>query len=197
MQSDADPAPIVPRRASTKRQASQPPGSSSSRIATRPAKRARTTNPPAPTPDDEDLAEDNNDDDDEECLLNTVRKKQSAPKRRAAPKRKQKPSAADVADDEDLTAAADEDEKGAGRSFKEGQKNVCPPMGDPQRAFYESLIQEKPTSIIAIKWCVEHGVLIGSQHKLALKYYKALKAAGAFRPGNMGGLKKEFADSFT
>lgn len=72
--------------------------------------------------------------------------------------------------------------------FKEGQKAPCPPVGDGTRAFYESLFQEKPHSIMAIRYCIEHGVLIGTQQKETLRRYYALKEAGAFR-GSQGGIK--------
>merc|ERR1712151_165440 len=64
--------------------------------------------------------------------------------------------------------------------FKEGQKNICPPVADSTRAFYESLLEENPESKIAIKFCVEYGVLPLEQHlKLPHKYNK-LKDKGAF-----------------
>eukprot|EP01054_Gregarina_sp_Poly1_P005891 Gregarina_sp_Poly_1__5890@NODE_30_length_19457_cov_61_697267_g27_i0_p6_GENE_NODE_30_length_19457_cov_61_697267_g27_i0NODE_30_length_19457_cov_61_697267_g27_i0_p6_ORF_typecomplete_len268_score36_49Spt5_N/PF11942_8/0_7_NODE_30_length_19457_cov_61_697267_g27_i024053208 len=170
---------VLPRRLSTKRPSASQPKS-------RPNKRLRL----APASSDED------DDDDEECLFSeaqTISEPQNKEPPKADNRRKKNPTPSDSEED-DLALA--ENEKNQGRTFKEGQRVVCPPMGDPSRAFYESLIQEKPQSIIAIRWCIEHGVLIGSQHKLALKYYKALKAAGAFKPGKLGGLKTDFADSF-
>lgn len=73
--------------------------------------------------------------------------------------------------------------------FKEGQIKVCPPKGDPQRAFYESLLSERKESIIAIKYCIENGVLLGTQLKETLKVYYALKQNGYFRPAQYGGKK--------
>ena len=32
-------------------------------------------------------------------------------------------------------------------------------MSDSVRIFYETLLEQKPTSIIAAKYCVEHGIL--------------------------------------
>ena len=40
-----------------------------------------------------------------------------------------------------------------------GQKHPTPPIGDASRAFYESLLEQKPNSIMALKWCVEYGCL--------------------------------------
>jgi len=48
-----------------------------------------------------------------------------------------------------------------------GQKNPIPPLvrifnnfqGDPVRAFYESLYEQKPNSIMALKYCIENGCL--------------------------------------
>ena len=40
-----------------------------------------------------------------------------------------------------------------------GQKLPSPPMGDGTRAFYESLLQQKPDSVMAQEWCLRYGVL--------------------------------------
>lgn len=72
-------------------------------------------------------------------------------------------------------------------NFLEGQKAPCPPIGDGTRAFYESLYKENNESIIAIKFCIEHGVLIGTQRKEAYKRYCVLKQLGGFK--NVGGRK--------
>ncbi|CAE7765163.1 ATG18A [Symbiodinium microadriaticum] len=64
--------------------------------------------------------------------------------------------------------------------FKEGQKALTPPVADPTRAFYESLLEEKPDSAIAIRFCVEHGVKPNEEHKKLLKKYSVLKEKGAF-----------------
>merc|ERR1711920_816414 len=55
--------------------------------------------------------------------------------------------------------------------FKEGQKNLTPPVADSTRAFYESLLEENPDSKIAIKFCVEYGILPLEKHKKLLKRY--------------------------
>merc|ERR1712232_1359331 len=59
--------------------------------------------------------------------------------------------------------------------FKEGQKNLTPPVADATRAFYESLYAENPESVIAIKFCVEYGILPLESHKKVLKKYNNLK----------------------
>ena len=41
--------------------------------------------------------------------------------------------------------------------FKPGQTKLTPNMGDATRGFYESLLKEKPNSLIAIRYCVEQG----------------------------------------
>merc|ERR1712190_484553 len=64
--------------------------------------------------------------------------------------------------------------------FKEGQKNICPPVADSTRAFYESLLEENPDSKIAVKFCVEYGVLPLEQHKKLLKRYNHMKDKGVF-----------------
>eukprot|EP00930_Biecheleria_cincta_P015315 TRINITY_DN12811_c0_g1_i1.p1 TRINITY_DN12811_c0_g1~~TRINITY_DN12811_c0_g1_i1.p1 ORF type:complete len:132 (-),score=27.17 TRINITY_DN12811_c0_g1_i1:424-819(-) len=64
--------------------------------------------------------------------------------------------------------------------FKEGQKYMCPPVADATRAFYESLLEENPESIIAIRYCVENGVMPLDKHKSLLKKYNRLKEKGAF-----------------
>eukprot|EP00928_Gymnodinium_smaydae_P006401 TRINITY_DN1225_c0_g1_i1.p1 TRINITY_DN1225_c0_g1~~TRINITY_DN1225_c0_g1_i1.p1 ORF type:complete len:178 (+),score=66.49 TRINITY_DN1225_c0_g1_i1:62-535(+) len=64
--------------------------------------------------------------------------------------------------------------------FKEGQKAVTPPVSDATRAFYESLLEENPDSKIAIKYCVEQGLMSLEQHNILLKKYNKLKEKGAF-----------------
>merc|ERR1712087_1000194 len=66
------------------------------------------------------------------------------------------------------------------KTFKEGQKAITPPVADATRAFYESLLAEIPDSKIAIKWCIEYGVLPMEQHKQLLKKYNSLKDKGEF-----------------
>merc|ERR1711933_439523 len=64
--------------------------------------------------------------------------------------------------------------------FKEGQKQLTPPVADATRAFYESLLAENPESKIAIKYCVEYGVLPLENHRKVLKKYNHLKDKGAY-----------------
>jgi len=40
-----------------------------------------------------------------------------------------------------------------------GQKYPTPILGDPTRAFYESLLEQKPDSLMALKWCIDYGCL--------------------------------------
>merc|ERR1712187_583541 len=62
--------------------------------------------------------------------------------------------------------------------FKEGQKNITPPVADATRGFYSSLLQEKPDSKIAIKFAIEYGLLSLDEHNKLLKKYNKLKEAG-------------------
>merc|ERR1712072_1277274 len=71
------------------------------------------------------------------------------------------------------------------KRFKDGQKNVTPPVADPTRGFYESLLKENPDSKIAIKFCIEHGVLAKEEHAQVLKKYNKLKDKGAFNFNTM------------
>merc|ERR1712003_323301 len=75
--------------------------------------------------------------------------------------------------------------------FKEGQRNLTPPVADATRAFYESLLDENPDSKIAIKFCVEYGVLPLEQHLKLLHKYNKLKEEGAF---SMGALVKKMVE---
>ena len=66
--------------------------------------------------------------------------------------------------------------------MKEGQKQLTPPVADATRGFYSSLLAENPNSKIAIKYCIEYGILPIEDHKKLLKKYNALKEKGAFDP---------------
>lgn len=46
-----------------------------------------------------------------------------------------------------------------GADWTVGQKHDTPPVGDSLRLFYESLLRQKPESRMALKWCLEHGLL--------------------------------------
>ncbi|KAF4658264.1 hypothetical protein FOL47_008104 [Perkinsus chesapeaki] len=87
--------------------------------------------------------------------------------------------------DELLQTPTSEEEgetKDARRHFKEGQKHVTPPQGDSTRGFYESLLEEKPGSVMAIRYCVEHGIFAGEKHRKLLARYNELKASGDLNP---------------
>jgi len=64
--------------------------------------------------------------------------------------------------------------------FKVGQRFPTPPVADPTRSFYESLVGENPDSKVAIKFCVEYGVLPLEQHQKMYKRYEKLKEKGAY-----------------
>ena len=80
--------------------------------------------------------------------------------------------------------------KDTGRLFREGQKYITPPNGDATRAFYESLYEENPYSIIALKYCVENGVLLGNKHAVAHSRLEFLRERG-FLKRSIGGLQEE------
>ena len=46
-----------------------------------------------------------------------------------------------------------------------GQKYDTPDENDGSRIFYESLLKQNPNSKMAMKWCVEYGVLDQTQAK--------------------------------
>ena len=68
----------------------------------------------------------------------------------------------------------------ARRYFKEGQRFVTPINGDSTRGFYESLLEEKPESHLAIRYCIENGLFSGEKHAILLKKYYSLKSSGIF-----------------
>eukprot|EP00922_Rhytidocystis_sp_ex-Travisia-forbesii_P008158 GHVS01012020.1.p1 GENE.GHVS01012020.1~~GHVS01012020.1.p1 ORF type:complete len:241 (+),score=58.34 GHVS01012020.1:171-893(+) len=99
-----------------------------------------------------------------------------------------------VKKEEGAEAGEDDNIPGDARKyFKEGQKHITPPNGDGTRAFYESLYDDNPNSLVALKFCVEYGVLTGTKHHAALAQFEALKFMGAYK-GPPGGIRKEFAD---
>ena len=73
----------------------------------------------------------------------------------------------------------------ARKYFREGQRFVTPVQGDATRGFYESLLEEKPESPMAIRFCVEYGILAGEKHALCLKKYLKLKETGVFNPNKL------------
>ena len=52
-----------------------------------------------------------------------------------------------------------EDEESLEDFILPGQKFSTPPAGDATRAFYESLLEQRPDSVMAKKYCVEYGCL--------------------------------------
>ena len=84
---------------------------------------------------------------------------------------------ADEADEEEVEEVEDGD---ARKYFKEGQRFVTPINGDSTRGFYESLLKEKPSSHLAIRYCVENGLFAGEKHAALLKKYNSLKSEGIF-----------------
>lgn len=81
------------------------------------------------------------------------------------------------------------------RFFKPGQTKICPNMGDATRGFYESLLKEKPGSLIAIKFCVEHGCLDKDSHNKLLALYLKLKEDGYYsqkRPAILPEVNEDF-----
>ena len=82
---------------------------------------------------------------------------------------------------DEIEEDVDEFQDGDARKyFKEGQKFVTPINGDSTRGFYESLLEEKPESHLAIRYCVENGLFAADKHQALLKKYTALKASGIF-----------------
>ena len=73
----------------------------------------------------------------------------------------------------------------ARKYFKEGQRFVTPINGDSTRGFYESLLQEKPDSHLAIRYCVENGLFSGEKHAAMLRKYYDLKSTGIYNHNRM------------
>jgi hypothetical protein len=49
-----------------------------------------------------------------------------------------------------------------------GQKYPTPSKGDPTRAYYESMLKQKPNSEMALKHCIEYGYLTEKEAKEGL-----------------------------
>ena len=77
------------------------------------------------------------------------------------------------------------DKGDARKHFKDGQRNVTPIQGNATRGFYESLLEENPDSQMALRFCVENGLLSGVKLQDALKRYCKLKDSGAFNANKM------------
>ncbi|KAL7068400.1 hypothetical protein ACR3K2_12550 [Cryptosporidium serpentis] len=78
--------------------------------------------------------------------------------------------------------------------FKPGQKYITPPNGDGTRAFYESLYSENPYSLIALRYCVEYGILMSSNHTVALQRLEHLREKG-FLKRSGGGIQNDAMQS--
>merc|ERR1712032_27432 len=102
-------------------------------------------------------------------------------------KKEKKDKEKDREKDKDKKDKKEKKEKGTVRDhrqlFKEGQRFLSPPMADATRAFYSSMLEENPDSKIAIKWCIEFGVLSVEQHKKVYKKFAKLRDAGAYNVG--------------
>jgi hypothetical protein len=99
---------------------------------------------------------------------NNTPSKKNTPKKKNTPRLKKKDSetkskknntkpkkvAKKVEDDEDAEQNDDFEEL-----LLPGQKYPTPPQGDACRAYYESLLEQKSDSFLALKWCVEYGCL--------------------------------------
>ena len=53
-----------------------------------------------------------------------------------------------------------------------GQKHETPDENDGSRIFYASLLRQKPTSKMALQYCLEYGLLSEDQVKQAAKKLK-------------------------
>lgn len=58
---------------------------------------------------------------------------------------------------------------------KPGQRFPTPSPGSGARVFYETLLQEKPECLMALQWCVDHGIA-HSEKGEAEAMYKRLRA---------------------
>lgn len=68
-----------------------------------------------------------------------------------------------------------------------GQTRDTPPEEDPLRQFYMSLLEQVPTSELARKWCVVHGLLpVEEAKKWVAKYGKKTAAANTKRKAPAG-----------
>ncbi|KAK2198301.1 hypothetical protein BdWA1_001312 [Babesia duncani] len=94
---------------------------------------------------------------------------------------KSKPANKTSAADKRGVAVKAKTEETASHFAKPGQRYITPPKGDATRGYYESLYQENTRSIIAIKYCVEHGLFGGVTHSRLLEIYHMLQAGGHFK----------------
>lgn len=112
-----------------------------------------------------------------------TKKTKPAPKSTSKPKKKQQKKNENDSENDDVS-------KDIKKFFRDGQKYITPPNGDATRAFYESLYNENPYSIIALKYCVENGVLMGAKHANAYKRLEHLRENGLLKRSS-GGIQNE------
>ncbi|KAG7384507.1 hypothetical protein PHYPSEUDO_002559 [Phytophthora pseudosyringae] len=72
---------------------------------------------------------------------------------------------------------------------KPGQKHPTPSPGFADRVFYESLLQQRPDSRMAQKWCLEYGVLKWAEAEALCK--KLGVNSNVARPAKSPKLKKQ------
>mmetsp|Transcript_9984 Transcript_9984/g.12591 ORF Transcript_9984/g.12591 Transcript_9984/m.12591 type:complete len:111 (-) Transcript_9984:360-692(-) len=78
--------------------------------------------------------------------------------------------------------------------LKPGQKYPTPTRGFGDRVFYETLLKQNPSSVMAQEWCVNYGVLnyedASKLHKIIMKRKgKPIKSTSS--PGRNSNLKKK------
>ncbi|OII71713.1 uncharacterized protein cubi_00520 [Cryptosporidium ubiquitum] len=113
----------------------------------------------------------------------STKKTKTTTKPSSKPKRKQPIKSENDSEDDDVN-------RDIKKQFRDGQKYITPPNGDATRAFYESLYNENPYSIIALKYCVENGVLMGAKHTNAYKRLEYLRESGLLKRSS-GGIQSE------
>ncbi|ETI51940.1 hypothetical protein F441_04809 [Phytophthora nicotianae CJ01A1] len=72
---------------------------------------------------------------------------------------------------------------------KPGQKHPTPSPGFADRVFYESLLQQRPDSRMAQKWCLEYGVLKWAEAEALCK--KLGVSTNVTRPAKSPKIKKQ------
>ncbi|KAH8581716.1 uncharacterized protein ELE39_001846 [Cryptosporidium sp. chipmunk genotype I] len=112
-----------------------------------------------------------------------TKKPEPAPKSSTKSRKKQSIKKEEDSENDDIN-------KDIKKQFRDGQKYITPPNGDATRAFYESLYNENPYSIIALKYCVENGILMGAKHVNAYKRLEHLKESGLLKR-SVGGIQNE------
>lgn len=116
-----------------------------------------------------------------------TKKAKSASKPPSKPRKRQSIKSENDSEDDDIN-------KDIKKQFRDGQKYITPPNGDATRAFYESLYNENPYSIIALKYCVENGILMGAKHSSAYKRLEHLRESGLLKR-SLGGIQNEAIES--